>query len=120
MFAYGGGLIVGTDGGWWLPLLANRQITVPPINYGTEKGSIPDYRDWVNTIPEQVQSKGLHHSITMENLKQRGITHVYIGQQHGSVNYAGSNVLDPFELLENSSFRLVYNQDRVWIFEIIY
>src|SRR5690606_6528884 len=34
-FAYGGSSIVGSDGGWWLPLLAGRQTTLPPLTYSS-------------------------------------------------------------------------------------
>jgi len=43
LFAYGDSVIVGSDGGWWLPLLARRQTTLPPINYGSEQGVRADY-----------------------------------------------------------------------------
>jgi len=51
-------------------------------------------------------------------LRARGITHVYIGQRQGRVNYAGPYVLKPTELLTDSRFRLVYREDRVWVFEM--
>jgi len=52
-------------------------------------------------------------------LRARGITHVYIGQRQGRVNYAGPYVLKPTELLADSRFRLVYREDRVWVFEVV-
>jgi hypothetical protein len=51
-------------------------------------------------------------------LKERGVTHVYIGQQQGSVNSPGA-LLDPAQLLSDSRFRLIYHQDRVYIFEFL-
>ncbi len=47
-FAYGGASIVGSDGGWWLPYLAQRQTNLPPLTYTAEKGPTPDYIAWVN------------------------------------------------------------------------
>ncbi len=53
--AYGGTSIVGADGGWWLPLLARRQNTVPPLNYATELGSNSALRQ---QIEEVAQARG--------------------------------------------------------------
>lgn len=117
-FAYGGSVVVGSDGGWWLPLLAGRANTVPPLNYGTEQGPFPGYREWVNELTVQVQEEGLNRSETIAQLQQRGINYVYIGQQQGRVNYSGPGTLDPQELLTSGHYRLVYHQDRVWVFEV--
>jgi hypothetical protein len=53
-FAFGDTLIAGSDGGWWLPLLAQRQTSLPPIIYGQEEGPIPDYWQWVNALPAAI------------------------------------------------------------------
>ncbi|MFQ6100904.1 MAG: DUF6541 family protein [Anaerolineae bacterium] len=118
-FAYGGGVVVGSDGGWWLPLLAGRANTVPPLNYGTEQGPRPGYREWVNEPTRQIQEAGMDDPETLALLEERGITHVYIGQQQGRVNYSGPDVLDPGALLDSVHYRLVYHQDRVWVFEVV-
>ncbi len=52
-------------------------------------------------------------------LRERGITHVYIGQRQGRVNYAGPDVLQPERLLASSCFRPTFHQDRVWVFEVV-
>ncbi len=118
-FAYGGSVVVGSDGGWWLPLLAGRANTVPPLNYGTEQGPFPDYREWINELTVQVQEGGINHSETVARLRQRGVNYVYIGQQQGRVNYSGPGTLSPQELLTGGPYRLVYHQDRVWVFEVV-
>ena len=41
--AYGDSLIAGADAGWWIPLLANRQTSLPPLSYGSEQGNRPDF-----------------------------------------------------------------------------
>jgi hypothetical protein len=117
-FAYGGTLIVGSDGGWWLPLLAKRHTTLPPLNYGTEKGFQPDYKKQVNELARVIAEKGPADSESLGMLQERKITHIYIGQQQGRVNYAGPDVLDPLQLSGDPHFRVIYHQDRVWIFEI--
>lgn len=117
-FAYGGSVIVGSDGGWWLPQLAGRQTNVPPLNYGSEQGPRPDFREWVNELTTEIQAKGIDHPEMLNILRQRGFTHVYIGQRQGRVNYDGPHVMDPEQLLASSYFRPVYHQNRVWVFEI--
>lgn len=117
-FAYGGSVVVGSDGGWWLPLLAGRANMVPPLNYGTEQGPRPDYREWVNEVTGQIQEAGIDDPATLALLEERGVTHVYIGQQQGRVNYGGPHVLDPKAMEQSGRYRTAYHRDRVWVFEV--
>lgn len=118
-FAYGDTVIVGSDGGWWIPLLASRKTTLPPLNYGVEQGLFPEYREWVNAMLTEIHQKGLDHPEVQHLLHTRGITHVYIGQRQGSINTSNVNALQPEQLLSSPHFHLRYHQDRVWIFEIV-
>jgi hypothetical protein len=118
-FAYNDTVIVGSDGGWWLPLLVHRATTLPPLNYSVEDGPRPNYRLWINKLNRMIQDKGIDHPDVLRTLKERGITHIYIGQQQGSVNNNGFK-LDAQALSNSPHFRSIYHQDRVWIFEIIY
>jgi hypothetical protein len=115
---YANSSIVGSDGGWWLPLLAGRQTTVPPLNYSSEQGPTPDYRWQVNELAQQVQERGPTDEQVMALLRQAGVTHVYIGQRQGRVNYDGPVALDPEALLAHPDYDLQYHQDRVWIFAL--
>ncbi|HET9224696.1 MAG TPA: hypothetical protein VFO07_19440, partial [Roseiflexaceae bacterium] len=118
-FAYGGASVVGSDGGWWLPMTAGRQTTQPPLLYGTERGPRPDYRLWVNALPTALQQKRVDDPEVLAMLRERGVTHIYVGQRQGRVNYSGPVALDPQQLLDSSHFRPVYHQDRVWVFEVV-
>jgi uncharacterized protein DUF6541 len=118
-FAYGGSVIVGSDGGWWLPLIAQRQTTLPPINYSSEKEPRADYREWINALTDAIQSSGVASPSVLAMLRERGLTHVYIGQEQGRVNYAGPYVLEPEKMLASSHFHPIYHQDRVWVFEVV-
>jgi hypothetical protein len=118
-FAYGGASVVGSDGGWWLPLTAGRQTTQPPLLYGTERGPRPDYRLWVNALPTALQQKRVDDPEVLAMLRERGITHIYVGQRQGRVNYSGPVALEPQQLLDSPHFRPIYHQDRVWVFEIV-
>jgi hypothetical protein len=114
-FAFNNSLNVGSDGGWWLPLLTERSSSTLPINYGTEKGPQPNFRLWINALPLAIQKEGLDSQTVKSMLGERGLNYVYIGQKQGSVN-SPRPLLDPLTLLKDPDFHLVYRQDRVWIF----
>jgi hypothetical protein len=116
-FAFNGSAIVGSDGGWWLPLLSLRQTNLPPTNYVFEQSPRPDYRQWVNALTEQIISHGLANPDVIAMLKERGISYVYIGQRQGKVNNLGA-ALDPQLLLASPNYTPIYRQDRVWIFQL--
>ena len=117
-FAYGGTSIVGSDGGWWLPLLANRSSTLPPLNYGTEQGPYPEYVSWINELAAQLIEHGTDDPASLEMLRRHGVTHVYVGQRQGVVNSGGVVMLDPEALAASPHYTLLYHRDRVWIFEL--
>ncbi len=117
-FGFADSVAVGSDAGWWLPLLAGRQITLPPINYTLEDGPRPDYIAWVNELPRQVQTAGLTTHDTLAMLRARGVTHIYVGQRGGRVNYRGPHVIDPAALQASKDFSLAYEANDVWIFEL--
>jgi len=110
---YDGSLISGSDGGWWLPLMANRATTQPPINYSMEKLPTPDYLRQTAALPVRVRHEGLTAEILSE-LKSSGVTHIYVGQLHNDADY----IVVPHLLEANPALALVYRQDRVWIFKI--
>ena len=118
-FAYNDWVIVGSDGGWWLPLAARRQTSLPPINYGNERGVQPDYRSQVNALQAEIIARGIDHPAVLQLLKERGIRYIYIGQRQGQVNNPAP-ALDPQVLLNSPAFKPLYHQDRVYIFEIVH
>lgn len=113
------GAVVGSDGGWWLPVLAHRQTTLPPLLYISERGPRPDYRLWVNELYAVIHARGVTDPAALALLRERGVTYVYIGQRGGSVGYDGSEqALDPATLRASAMFRLVYNRGQVSIFAL--
>ena len=116
MPAFSNSLVVGNDGGWWLPLSAGRRVNVPPITYFAERGPRPDYIEWVNQLTANVLQKGINDPAVLQELQNRNISYIYLGQQQGRVNNAGPR-LEPDELLSSGNFTPVYHQDRVWIFK---
>jgi hypothetical protein len=114
--AYENTVAVGADGGWWLPYKAHRAVTVPPINYSLENEPRQGYRQEINEVTAAILEKGITDPEVQKLLDERGITHVYLGQQQGSVNYAGPP-LSAEQLLTTNDYRPIYHEDRVWIFE---
>jgi len=114
--AYQDSLVVGSDAGWWLPLIAGRKTTQPPINYVTEREPWSGYIAETNELVREISREGIDHPDVIRELQERKVTHVYIGQQQGTVN--GSPLLDARAMLNNPIFRLIYHENRVWIFEI--
>ncbi len=110
---------VGTDGGWWLPLTAGRQTTIPPMNYSFEKEPYPGYRQSINDVYLLIDELGIENPAVLNELRKRGVTHVYIGQQQGSVGFFGVHTFDLDALEASSDFSQVYAQDRVRIFEVL-
>jgi Family of unknown function (DUF6541) len=117
-FTYDGSVVVGADAGWWLPLLAGRQVTVPPINYSSELDPGSDLWQQIDELAHQTQERDLDDPEVLALLRQAGVTHVYVGQRQGRVNYTGDHVIHPEQLVKSPHYELVYQQDRVWVFEI--
>jgi len=118
MLAYGGSLVVGTDGGWWLSYLTGQKSSIPPLTYSMEKSPIPEYRKLVNDTTGMIFENGLKDSNTIQDLKARGYHYIYIGQLHGSSNNPGKKLIPLEELEDNPFVELSYHQDRVWIYKI--
>jgi hypothetical protein len=118
--AFGNTSIVGSDAGWWLPLLALRQSSVPPLTYAAEQGITPDYGQSVSKFYNEIKEKGISSPDALELLKAQGINYIYIGQRQGRVNYSGFQILDPQVLIKDQHFQLIYHEDRVWLFIIRY
>ncbi|NCC33651.1 MAG: hypothetical protein EOM24_16785, partial [Chloroflexia bacterium] len=88
--------VVGGDAGWWLPLLAQRPSTLPPILYIAEQGPRPDYVVWVNELYATIERLGIEHPTTLAMLREREIAYIYLGQQQGMIgNPDPTRVLDP-------------------------
>ena len=117
-FNIGGASVVGSDAGWWLPLLAARQVNIPPLPYVSERGPRPDYVQWVNSLISEIAKKGIQHADVVSLLDQHGIDYVYIGQRQGTVNSPGP-LLDLSQLLSSEYYEPVYHQDQVWIFKLL-
>lgn len=112
--AGGGWTAAGSDAGWWLPLLAGRSVTLPPFIYISETAEQADYRERVAALAVALAA-GVTRPDTLALLRAEGVTHVYIGQLQGRVNYAGP-ALDAAAMLASPDFELLYHEDGAWVF----
>jgi len=110
--AYGGSTVVGTDAGWWIPVLAQRQSTVPPLIAGSEQPEEGGYMWWARQLAEMVRTRPLDDRTTLQALQAAGVTHVYIGARGGPLKGEKLMGLHPY--------RLLYHRDGVWIFGLEY
>lgn len=128
---YGGTMIVGTDAGWWLPLMANRQTNVPPMTYGSEQSIPADWGAKINELAtltrraalndDRKQAIDLSIPKIQQALRHANLRYVYIGSQplQGEKAFLAIDRIDVDKLRKSSAFRLVYDQDGVLIFEMV-
>lgn len=111
---------VGSDAGWWIPLLARRDNTMPPLYaLGSEVPLDASYSHQIVETVAALETISLNTGEGVELLCELGVSHVYIGQLQGLVGLTWLNQLySPQELLGQPAYQLVYHQDRVYIFEL--
>jgi hypothetical protein len=116
---YNGASIVGSDAGWWIPLLAHRKNTMPPQYAILNESPIqPDYTQRMVTLVKKLETIPLDSPEGVELLCGEGVTHVYIGQGQGKVGFGVMQLFSPDELLDSQDYRLLYHQDRVYVFAL--
>jgi hypothetical protein len=117
--AYGGTLVVGSDAGWWIPLLTGRDNTIPPLLYGSEASVEPNYRDTVLEDLLYLQRVTPSSRDGLCFLQSKGVTYVYVGEMGGRV---GTPPLEPLlavdQLSSSPAFEMLYSEDRVRIFRL--
>jgi hypothetical protein len=116
--AYGDTTVVGTDAGWWIPFLTERQGLVLPMIYGTEMTTPPEYSPKILNLYRQTHQGEFTSFEVWQTLKQAGVTHIYIGQRRGEVWRGTEQPLDPIALQNSPYYHMVYRQDQVWIFAL--
>ena len=119
--AFGGGVVVGSDGGWWLWQSAERATTVPPIVYDKERGPTPTYTAEVNARHAALREAAQQSPQALADaLQGDGIDYLYIGAMQGRVGLPGDEVaLDGQALLDSGAFALRYDNDFAQLFEVV-
>jgi hypothetical protein len=116
---YNGQSAVGSDAGWWLPLLADRHNSMPP-QYAllNEVPQPPDYTKKVVDLVTVLETNPPSTPTAISALCQMGITHIYIGQKQGQVGYGVSQLYNRNQIVGSSQFAEIYHQDRVSVFAL--
>ncbi len=115
-FAYSNSTVIGTDAGWWLPLLAGRSNTIPPLS--AQEARYPEAFQ-SNQFYRQVDQVELTDTAGYQLLREAGITHIYLGQQNGQVwNESGQTPLNADLLRASDLYREIYHQDNVSVFAL--
>lgn len=101
--------IQGSDAGLWVPLVTGgMKSSVPPIPAYNERLGDPNY---LNNLREIISYEPFENDpADWDALKERGITHIFVGSRGGA--------LDAESLLKSDNVRLVYHEDAVWVFEL--
>lgn len=127
--AYGGTLIAGSDGGWWLGLLSGRDSALPPLTYGSERGVADrpqvdaDSAGLWTSLRGRPLTDGAPATIDLTSagaralLRDARVTHVYIGA-HSSPARESVDHIDLPALRASPAFERVYAVNGVEIFAV--
>ena len=104
-----GDIRMGSDAGWWLPMLADRRATQPAVLYhhGT-----PEYREAVCDLSLAVErAERPDEPALLARLEAEGVTHVFVGAKGGT--------LLPRDLDPSPHYRTVYADGPVRVYEFL-
>ncbi len=118
-FAYYDTTVAGSDGGEWLPLIAGRDTTVPPMIYAHEAGIDPDYRAEVNHRYRQLEDSEQEPESLAAAMRAAGVEYIYIGGQQGMVGKPVDDTpMNPLSIAASEAFETLYTDEFVWIFRV--
>ncbi len=112
--AYDNTVVVGSDGGWWLPLLTGRHTTLPPITYASEWAAIPHYIQSVNEFAAKLRAHPLPSEQGIKLMRDAGIRYIYTGAHVGQ-----DDPIDVQALRHHPAFRVAYDRMGVVIFALL-
>jgi hypothetical protein len=111
--AYGDSLFVGSDGGWWIPLLAKRQTTLPPLSYGSERSEPPEFSRHINAFAFALREHPLPSDEGIRLCREAGIQYIYSGARSQQ-----RDKIDVEALRQHPAFEVVYEHEGVVIFAL--
>ncbi|MGD2178270.1 MAG: hypothetical protein PVG71_10655 [Anaerolineae bacterium] len=100
--------VIGSDAGYWLPLLADRGTITLPMTYAHERSDVPGLTERLVTLHRLRGHLTSPEAIAL--LRREGITHVYVGQRGGPI------VVD--ELTQSPAFDLSYRNGSAYVFQL--
>ncbi len=103
-----GSVYRGVDGGFWLEPYTGRFSLVPPALYGlASQDTVEQVKDWADRSGK-LEGCGAEFWALV---RDAGLTHLYLRQ--------GSGALQPDDLVDCPRLRQLYNQDGIFIYEIL-
>ncbi|MCS6906378.1 MAG: hypothetical protein RML93_00685 [Anaerolineales bacterium] len=107
-FLWGYGLYAGSDGGAWIPAMAQRTTIPPPVIFALSEDNAQVQR--LNQISQKVLERPRDASAIAQIMRENGLQYLYLGAKGGSIS--------PWEISQSPHFRLIYHKERVFIFEL--
>ena len=122
--AYNNSMFIGSDGGWWIPLLTQRPTTLPPMIQGHERFADPEQAQALEDLGFALQERPLPASDAVQHLRDVHIRYVYRGAHVVQTDKSpGAAPLAPLvnadALRKHPAFRVVYEQNGVVIFAVV-
>ena len=102
---------MGNDAGYWLPLLAQRQTTVPPLIYTTE-GMSMDKLLALREIADKERDGTIDDPEQLCWLRRQGIDYIYVGARPGGV-------LTSQRVERNTGIRPLFRLENVGVYNIL-
>ena len=106
--AWGYGLYMGADGGYWIAPLSGNPTLPPPVIYGL--GSPAYVKETNQKINDLIQNANNPHAI-YTFLINNHINYLYLGAKGG--------IFQPNLFEESRDFKTVYNQKGTWLFKVV-
>lgn len=100
--------VIGSDAGYWLPLLAGRRTITMPMTYPHERFEVPNQAERLVTFHRLRGHLTSPEALAL--LRQEGITHVYVGQRGGPI------IVE--DLIQSPMFDLSYRNGSAYVFEL--
>jgi hypothetical protein len=108
-FSWGYGFYAGADGGYWITPLTGLKTMPPPVLYGLDYDL--QVVEAINELNQQVIESGGNAEALHPLLLDTGINYIYLGSRGGPIS--------PLALRSSPLYKLLYNQDGTWLFEVI-
>lgn len=99
---------MGSDAGYWLPVLARRRTTLPPLFYSVGP---PSEVEEVNGLAAAVNDSANDPAALAALARRIGARYVFIGSRGGD--------LDPLLLEESGRFKTDYADGGAWVLEVV-
>ncbi|HBY07090.1 MAG TPA: hypothetical protein DEH22_04635, partial [Chloroflexi bacterium] len=106
--AWGYGLYMGNDGGYWISALTQHPTLPPPVLYGM--GTRTEIEQ-VNQVAEGVRTAGDDPTALWALMRAENIRYVYTGGRGGAIS--------PIALSQSELFAVRFQQNGTWVFEAL-